>query len=168
VPRRRTEPERRTIMLPGGTEYVEGVVGYRAWGVHVESGVATLRSVVMTKHSWTPGAPVVAECAWGGEARHPAPASGCDCGVFGFSLASLAYQAFPERTTLHGEVILWGTIRLHEFGYRAEYAIPAALYLPEPLVSSESRAAHQRIASLAADRYDVPLVQRPRGLVAYR
>ncbi len=53
-----------------------------------------------------------------------------------------------------GEVALWGDVRVHEYGYRADNALPLALYAHEnPPGLLESVAAYQYGMTLVVPEY---------------
>jgi len=87
---------------------------------------------------------------------HPAPAAGCDCGIY----------AAPDLDTLRqhglclspgglvvGQVSLWGKVVVAGHGFRCEYAAPRSLAMVEETVPERSRLA--TLDALAT--YQVPV-----------
>ena len=91
---------------------------------------------------------------------HAAPYRDCRCGY-------AAYYTLPEepelpaRQAVWGVVVAWGKVVECERGFRAQYARPVALLDLENPFDPKGRS-----RALAADRYEIPLLERDE-LVAY-
>jgi hypothetical protein len=69
----------------------------------------------------------------------------------------------------YGQVYLWGAVKVHQFGFRAQFAKVAGLYLPPPRDrhTIQLRDDPRRLrVELAALQYEVPLLMLP-GLVSH-
>ena len=79
-----------------------------------------LRSVSQRRFLWPVERPLRAVCTGGG---HPAPAGGCNCGIYGArDLETLRVHGLclsPDPLVV-GEVALWGRVISDERGHRAE------------------------------------------------
>lgn len=158
-------PAARREMIVVGDCSVEAVVGYRSWLVRMDSGHSTLCGRSMQQEEWPRGRPIEAvhsvthrtSSLFGrpiAQNTHEAPWNQCTCGVHAYNdPAHLGF--YPERTVL-GEVHLWGRIAVHSHGYRAQFARPAAFYLPPKGCQADSE-----LVRLCAMQHDVPLVQVP-------
>lgn len=155
--------ERRMVALADGT-VVDAVLGYRAWRCEARFGEVELVSVYNQDFRWPPDGPAVVEsrcnCAAVNRTYQRLMrqqfSDRCTCGIYAFSreLHHRPLSTLDGATLIHGEVYLWGVVAVHERGYRAQYAKPAAIY------SSDLTA--QRVkAELAADAYGVPLLRPP-------
>ncbi len=145
------EVRRSMVVLPGGQEVVDAVVGYRAWEYKVNAGKITLVSLY-TPTVWHPHTPLRKECVCSGPVwrrRHR-------CGIYAWRDPHR-----PSGVFLEGEVYLWGDVRVHERGYRAEYAMPAAFYMPAMEKYIFLPEIESMFVEMAAEQYGVPLVQRP-------
>lgn len=72
----------------------------------------------------------------------PAPRENCSCGIYA---ASSLDGAMKHGNLVIGRVALWGTVIVHESGWRGEFAYPQALYVNDPK------------ARAVAERYGVPV-----------
>jgi hypothetical protein len=155
-------------------DFIEPVVGWRAWLVSEVEGRPLLDGVVFHR-IWRPGTPLVAECLhfrarllrpWRRrEPDHGAPGLVCKCGIYAAAEAGEALRYarpgwLPEpvrRPVLHrviGRVALWGKVVECDQGWRASHAYPERLLVPARDDSAE------RIAdALAAYGVPVELVQ---------
>lgn len=114
------------------------VLGYRAF--EADAGAGLLLGAV-SGAPWPRGV-ARADCELG----HPAPASGCECGLY-------AYHSHPEEQVelslcewpeLVAAVLLWGMVEVHADGVRAEFARVAVLERP-----ASRRADHAGVRALA-------------------
>jgi hypothetical protein len=116
---------------------VEPIRGWRAWviGTRAEQGTGpvpalALRAVLWPQEPWPARRPTIASCHRG----HAAPDPACQCGLHAFREATEVRTVFlPDMllapATVVGPVVGWGTVALHERGWRAQYAYPEALAL---------------------------------------
>jgi hypothetical protein len=107
---------------------------------------------------WAAGDPLRASCPTG---EHEAPRRECTCGIYAHkSWASASHQARGVAGAVVGEVQLWGRVIEHERGYRAQFALPCALWLPV-VFAAQSPRIEDVVDSLsrrsALDRYQVPV-----------
>ena len=114
-------------------DYVEPTRGWRAWTLDWTGPVARLAGIVRGG-VWPAGLPARAECrhlpGW-----HPAPWSGCQCGLHATRVIEEAahYVELPSRSheiTAIGRVWLWGDVIEAERGWRGSHAYPERLYVP--------------------------------------
>jgi hypothetical protein len=149
-------------------DYLDPLVAWRAWLVVDEGEGARLRSVVFPA-SWLPHRELAAECRhrrwqlrrpWRHSEGHAAPASTCDCGIYGASELWLAVEYLGQSRIVGragkavvgsavGRVRLWGAVLEHKLGWRASRAYPADICVP----------AGPRADGVALDlaAYDVPV-----------
>jgi hypothetical protein len=110
----------------------EVIVGWRVWGLcapaskpmRESSGPIVLKSTFMT-NVWLPGH-VMTACCGTKYLRH---------GVHAFATREQTQEYVrdglkPSRY-VYGEVSLWGRVVIHEHGYRAAFAYPKRLFVPE-------------------------------------
>jgi hypothetical protein len=182
---RYSEPEVRRATIIHHDGAIEAIVGFRAWRLSFSGGVATLRSMYAAQE-WTPHTVLDAECkatAWHSALPYNHEATDetlaphredCRCGIYSFRTPQqLGLEVWSLPPSIHGgyvvagEVYLWGRIRVHKRGYRAEHAKIACLYpefLPKDYGIIRTRVARAGAAArmgieLAALQYEVPLVQ---------
>jgi hypothetical protein len=110
----------------------EVIVGWRAWLV---SAQGTLQSTFM--HSiWEPGVPMRSCCSGvPGLLRHGIHAFKERSQAEQYARIQTQYMGYPysrEVAVLVGEVSLWGTVILHEHGYRAQFAYPRSIGVLTP------------------------------------
>ena len=158
-------------------DYVEPIIGWRAWLVVDDEGEIRLSSVVH-RGVWVPRCELVAKCqrrlvcfprVWRTKpSEHPAPTEACACGIYGVRDAEHAacyltndlWRYEPLRwPLLHraiGRVSLWGSVVECKRGWRASYAYPERIYLP---TQSESGETLPQLGALAAalSAYGVPV-----------
>ena len=103
------------------------VYGYRCWrlGKH-----GSLRSFGPIRSLWKPGEPYVAIC-WKNffpVNAHHAPGPGCGCGIYAW-MTPPADRKPPVHgaRVLWGVAKLWGTVRVADWGYRAQFGRIVAL-----------------------------------------
>jgi hypothetical protein len=123
-------------------DYIEPVVGWRIWYVFGGCGSSRLMSIYY-RSRWPVGSPLVASCRciqipiWPfNRSKHEAPGERCTCGIYAGTL-DVVRRYLPEHpaaqrmTPVIGRVSLWGIVREHDDGWRAERAYPQRLYVPE-------------------------------------
>jgi hypothetical protein len=113
-------------------ESTEVVVGWRAWGVASQipsylrsetSDPLVLTSTFMV-NVWPPGRAMTA-CCGTKFLRHGIHA-------FGRREHAEAYVGTGRQAWyVYGEVSLWGRVVIHEHGYRAEFAYPKRIFVPQ-------------------------------------
>jgi hypothetical protein len=128
-------------------DYIEPIVGWRAWAV-VPGPL--LASPVMRRTVWQPRERFEAVCA----ARHEVPHPECRCGIYAAaSREQLADLRYPEYNlavsdvVVVGEIKLWGGVIPGEQGWRAQFAYPRRLLIPYEC---------WRLAKPLSARYGVP------------
>ncbi|WCB93591.1 Glycine cleavage system H protein [Baekduia alba] len=137
-------------MPESAPDFVEAVVGYRAW--HIEDD-GLLRPWTFTALPWEPGANR-AVCAR--DVRHMPPVADCMCGLYALTDPGDRRLDFRADQAV-GAIAAWGDLEVHRTGFRAEQACVTALALPDR-AGWEQRDALAR----AAERYGVPLVAPDR------
>lgn len=95
------------------------LVGFRAWRADVDR--APLRLLSLYKDApWSAKGPNKAACDVG--SPHEAPALRCTCGLYAcHSLRDAALNATGDEI-FFGAALGWGTVYLHDNGWRAQYA----------------------------------------------
>ncbi len=145
-------------------DYISPILGYRIWQWDV-AGLCSLNG-----ESWRPGKPLEARCKvcdfalWRGHhgavhCPHSAPLIKCTCGIYAYKSLEHAREYGGERSRIHGQVSLWGTIVEHQQGWRAQYAYPKSFFLPPeafPLTLMEIEA---RLPALTSCHCDIFIIQ---------
>jgi len=129
------------------------VYGLRTWAVVGEQGAERLAAP--QQHTTWPsdGGWLEASCARSPE--HRPPFAGCGCGVHAWHPSrSSARKVLASRREIPGVAEARGAIELHEDGFRAERARPAALFL----VPGRNARLYHRLA----ERYGVEVVEADR------
>jgi glycine cleavage system H lipoate-binding protein len=127
-------------------DYVEAVVGYRAW--HVDDD-GRLVPWTFTGLPWSAG---VNRAVCARDVRHRAPRSDCMCGLYALNDPADRRLHFRADQAV-GAIAAWGDLEVHRTGFRAEQACIVALALPDA-AGADERTRLER----AAARYAVPLV----------
>jgi hypothetical protein len=115
-------------------DYVEPMIGWRAWLVVDDEGEVRLSSLGR-RLVWVPRCELVANCELGFD--HLAPAEHCSCGVYAARETELAATYMARlgaeggcRHGVIGRVSLWGSVVECENGWRASHAYPERIYVP--------------------------------------
>ena len=163
-------------------DFVEPLVGWRAWKVRPRSPAAdtcpVFRSVILDT-PWAPRRQISAEHSFDLGARcHGLLGPECSCGIYAFKdpLEALIYLTRVRDRLLGmsaevalGTVSLWGRVVECERGYKAEYAYPHHIYLPAsfarfvPVVSSEFGVASGIYASICEEEISLVVSAGPGG-----
>ena len=148
------------------------VEGFRLW--YNPLGKPTLHSHWMAGVEWTPKKRMEARCL--SHASCVAAGLGCKAGIYAFrtldEAAELYYECLdslvahatpeehadlsPQSRVVIGRVYLWGKVLECEYGFRAEYAYPSAIYDTAPN------------SYILAEVYHVSLAPKPSGVSYYR
>ena len=142
-------------------DFLEPVVGYRAWSLSDEGELVPW--TLVSAGAWVSGvntavchirrfAAEVGDPSLSRRRRHRPPAADCMCGLYALHDATDPRIA-PSRAGALGAIVAWGDIEVHATGFRAEHACVVALALP----LGASPVEHERLRRAAA-RYRVPLV----------
>lgn len=123
-------------------DYVEPVMGWRAWHAVDIAAKARLSSVVH-KTLWPTEAPLVAVCRrhriplfpFTRRRHEGAPSAGCTCGIHAATMSTVRTYLPDHFSTTNivpvvGRVALWGLVHEYERGWRASHAYPTCLYVP--------------------------------------
>jgi hypothetical protein len=101
---------------------------------------------------WRAERPTKARCQ--SHRHHRAPREGCGCGLYALHPSrSSATRVFGSSRPgyglqqVAGIVEAWGTVEVHEEGFRAEYARPFALILPRRLAGTDVGALIRQLAA---------------------
>lgn len=153
-----------TPLVPGR------VYGLRSWAVASKEGEDGLEAP-FTGVRWPSGGdPIEARCL--ASADHQPPSAECTCGIYAFhpgeDSARELYWALrqdprnPSAVHAIGIVEAWGSLEVHDSGFRAEYARPHALVLFERTAQPDYARRIERLA----DTYhaDLVRVRDPEGL----
>ena len=152
---------------------IEPRTGWRVWNVVEAEGTLRLGSLVY--HTvWEPGVEITARCRrplaqlpWSRMPLHSPPYADCRCGIYGVATPELAlpYLTSPLEhgaRAVHrviGRVRLWGRVVEGAWGWRAAFAYPELLVVPQRrrLRSlTPFRTSGARIAA-ALDIYGIPV-----------
>jgi hypothetical protein len=119
------EPRKVTQRVPDLTEVI---TAWRAWKVMSDVAGIFLGALGQS-HRWNPKEKLSATCLVTGQ--HPAPFSGCQCGIWSFKSLDNLIAAIEGKyqSSVIGKVSLWGRVIETENGYRAQFAYPAELWL---------------------------------------
>ena len=153
------------------TPLVPGTVyGLRSWAVAAMEGEDGLEAP-FTGVRWPSGGDAIeARCL--ASADHQPPSAECSCGIYAFhpgedSVRELSWAlrkdpANPSAVHAIGIVEAWGSVEVHDSGFRAEYARPHALVLFERTAQPDYARRIERLA----DTYhaDLVRVRDPEGL----
>lgn len=101
------------------------ISAWRGWRLaRVRGGRFELRPVFQGSEPWPAGEPARASCRHSPD--HPAPDTGCSCGLYAVPEPGL----LPSRgVSVVGTVRLWGKVVQHARGFRAELGYPQELRL---------------------------------------
>jgi hypothetical protein len=131
----------------GAPDYAAPFVGWRGWLLRWVVGELRLCSP-MYETVWEPARETSAVCRaqerWASDsspAEHAAPAESCRCGIYACTspVTAASFVSGPTfsgrgpsaERSVFGRVSLWGTLVECERGWRAAYAYPALLYVPD-------------------------------------
>ena len=171
--------KRQLLILDDGV-VLDAIVGYRAWEAWAVDGVVHLTSVTRREVEWTRGEAMRSHCRCNRLIVKPARVLIGDeefmarsgditietgthhtCGIYAWDNPIIPYSQrmlgqceYYFTTYVVGEVLLWGKVRVHERGYRAEYAKPSAFYVADAMVHRQ-----RTIVELAALQWCVPTVR---------
>ena len=118
----------------GATTFVaEKLHGLRAWHIGVDQEGAIRLSGLHLNEPWPhTGKTNWARCSLTHVRKHKAPAAQCNCGLYALHPWSAEDRSELQlevhgRLSVVGVVEAWGQVQLHEEGFRAQFARPAAL-----------------------------------------
>ncbi len=150
--------------MSAAPDYIEPIVGWRAWLVVREDEGFRLRSIVYDA-PWFPRHELVARCfqwrlslPWFKRSEHVPPAGGCRCGI---------YAARDPK-----DVSLWGQVVECTRGWRGSRAYPRMIYVPATRAPLWLKAERAEEVALGLTDYDIPVElldagsARPEELVA--
>jgi preprotein translocase subunit YajC len=163
-------------------DYISPILGYRIWQWDV-AGLCSFNG-----EFWQPGKWMEARCKiydfalWRGHQRavhgpHRAPLMKCTCGIYAHKSLEHVREHGYQRSRIHGQVSLWGTVVEHQQGWRAQYAYPKSFFLaPEtlPITFTKIEARLLTLTSyrcdifILQDRASLPLWKEDTGFVASR
>jgi hypothetical protein len=162
------------LRAAAGSAQTRPVVGFRVNRIHF---IGNRRSLALTgigprTYFWEPGRNIATCCGplgAFGKPVHEAPAAGCGCGLYAcHDLGALHYFPTPGDQFVITGVAGSGTVRIHQRGWRAQFARIVAFSSEIPERNSFSffgwtRVRGQRVISEAtvqalAEKYQVPVV----------
>ncbi len=140
--------------------------GLREWPIYTVAGgdglwLGTTAAPVL----WPKDRPAKAECTRCDASDHAPPARNCSCGLYALHPIAPAARRFLNARAggaagmSVGLIKAWGTIEVHEDGFRAEYARPEALILVEDPRGAGLNRVHVEQCKRLADAYDVPILE---------
>jgi hypothetical protein len=107
--------------------FMEPFLGWRGWNWNPQ--IRKLCS--LNGEPWEPGEELHARCTVHGSG-HKAPDPQCNCGIFSMKHPALLSGHVHSRNkhTVIGTIKVWGDVIVGSKGYRGEYAMIDALYVP--------------------------------------
>ncbi len=172
--------------MSAAPDYIEPIVGWRAWLVVREDEGFRLRSIVYDA-PWFPRHELVARCfqwrfslPWSKRSEHVPPAGGCRCGIYAArdpkeAACYLDGRSWADSPSVHrviGTVSLWGLVVECTRGWRGSLAYPRMIYVPATRAPLWLKAERAEEVALGLTDYDVPVElldagsARPEELVA--
>jgi len=119
--------------VPDVPDYLEVMVGWRAWRIEDTRVGPKLHSPVVQDFIWEPRQVAVALCNEG--SGHPIPGPRHGCGLYSAKdkdhLLSMGYHNY-DGVTFHavGPVSVWGRVIEGTAGWRAQFGYPRELFVP--------------------------------------
>jgi len=152
-------PARERRKIPMTAAAFGPVVGFRQWDMRGDDLLSTrIPTDGSDRYVWPSRVDLTAVCLT--NPSHPAPVSGCECGIHAARAPSkLPPHLFLDRPEdrVEGIVTLWGAIEMHRRGDRAQHARLLALLQPR------AGAQQDRMTPIAR-RYGVPVIAREGAL----
>ncbi len=138
--------------MTAAPDFVEAVVGYRAWALRHDR----LYPVTYSSSPWAVGENR-ATCALRKSTGHRAPDLACSCGLYG--LFEHTDPRLRGGRLVLGAIAAWGEMAVHRTGFRAEFAAVTALAEPSPRAETAAvrRTLREELGRTAAT-YGVPVV----------
>ncbi len=168
-------PELETLI----PDRFDPIVGNRLWRWDRREAGWRLRSFY-TNVTWPVNHPLVAYCnqytgltekRWkrrhresGGIEERICPIVGCTCGIYALKDTWWPGGIMPGKRAgsdhyAYGRVALWGTVQIHQYGYRAQFAYPIDVHLDQATFTDVESA---RTASTAlAEAYGIEVTVEP-------
>lgn len=150
-------------------DYVEPIVGWRAWLVLREGEDFRLGSVLYDA-LWLPRTELVACCLgrslpWRRRPEHVPPGRRCRCGIYAAKEPEHAASYLEGGSwgdalcvlRVIGTVALWGRVVECRRGWRASHAYPKSIYVPPTHGRHRLRAERRQEVALALTDYGVPV-----------
>jgi hypothetical protein len=131
-------------------DFVEPIVGYRAWRLDRDALVPWSAGRAGAG-AWTPGVNQATCLHTGAHPSQSPPVADCSCGLY--ALADPRDERLRPSYEAVGAVVAWGDVEVHATGFRAQYAAIVALGLPD-----DAELGHLTRLREAARRYGVPAV----------
>lgn len=146
--------------MTGVPDYIAPIVGYRVW----QWDVAGLRS--LNGERWRAGEQLETRCRvcdfvrWRGRpsavhSPNTAPHIQCSCGIYAHKSWEHLRQCGYERSRIHGQVLLWGTVVEHQYGWRGQYAYPKCFFLPSEALPVTLTEIQARLLALIPYRCEI-------------
>lgn len=154
-------------------DYISPILSYRVW----QWDVAGLRS--LNGELWHPGIPLEAKCRLcefalcrnrNGAVRslHNAPHMKCTCGIYASKNLEHLREYGYERSRIHGQVSLWGTMVEHQHGWRAQYGYPKRFFLPPEILPLTLTEIQARLQALIRYRCDIFIFHKGTGILFWK
>lgn len=163
------------IDLDGAPDFVEPIVGWRGWLAVPGEGTVRLSSPQFPE-AWPQRREMVATCRRGTTPRrwprrrerssHCAPDRACDCGLYAaagslipaqFLKGAASADDFCYGYPVGGTAVLWGKVIESRAGWRAAFAYPARIFVPEIPGRARSGSLTPGSVALALADYGVPV-----------
>lgn len=104
----------------------ECVVGWRGFNIY-QPGYFVTQSTV-----WVPGERIEATCTTRDHGEEEiSPVESCSCGLYSFKTPHKLRTDNYLNQAVFAEVYYWGRVIEHSMGYRAQYAYPKKIYMPD-------------------------------------
>lgn len=135
--------------------FMEPFLGWRGWQWNSD----TKRLCSLNGIEWIPGEELHAYCTHthGSQGDHKAPDPDCNCGIFSMKNVLDLHRHVGrgnDRTLVIGTIKVWGDVIVGTHGFRGEYAMIDALYVP-------CSDAEQQKAELMKFMYDIEGIKTP-------
>jgi hypothetical protein len=125
------------LLRAWGAEELRPAVGWKIW--RLEHGAERTRLLsVLYGDPWPVDAPLQATCRRLLRSEHEAPCRGCECGIHAgreFS-AWEHYLSVDAELRVFGRALLWGATIEGSAGWRAAYAAPVEIFVPQAVANA--------------------------------
>jgi hypothetical protein len=154
-------------------DYISPITSYRVWRWDV-AGLPSLNGEL-----WQPGKPLEAGCrvadlallrgrANAAHSPHDAPQINCTCGIYASKSLEHLRECGYERSGIHGQVSLWGTVVEHQHGWRAQYAYPKSFFLLPEILPLTLMEIQSRLLALTSYRCDIFIIHDSASLPLWK
>ena len=153
-------PRENQLQSDSWPDCISPIIGFRSWQWD-RAGIRSLNG-----KRWQPGTPLEAGCTVcdfavgrrgpkAGQRSHSAPQLDCTCGIYANKRLEHLRRPSYERLIIHGEVLLWGMVVEHQYGWRAQYAYPKSFLLPTKVLPVTVKEIEVRLENLISYDRDI-------------